>query len=70
MEEGDNGYRSFKQEYLFENFTTEEFKYWYCNGCWNPFCVGDCNDPTCSKKLVVIYVQFHDGGGSSTVWQR
>ena len=44
MEEGDNGYRNFEQKYLFENFTTEELRYWYHNGCWSPFCVGDCND--------------------------
>lgn len=58
MEEGDNGYRNFEQKYLFENFTTEELRYWYHNGCWSPFCVGDCNDPTCSKKIVVVYERY------------
>jgi hypothetical protein len=55
MEEGNNGFREFEKDYLSKNFTTEELKYWYENGCWNSFCSGDCNDPTCSKKLVNIY---------------
>lgn len=52
MEEGDNGYRNFEKEYLSENFTTEELKYWYENGCWNKDCNGDCCDPTCSKFIL------------------
>ncbi len=61
MEEGDLGFCEKEMEYLLSNFSYEERRYWYVNGCWDKNCKGDCIDPTCSIKIQK-YFQFCDSG--------
>lgn len=32
--------------------TTKEKEHWYKHGCWDADCQGDCQDPTCTKKIL------------------